>query len=141
MTLEGTVAQAWAAEPAWARPWVRANSSCLGWDDDEYIGMLPGCAVHLRWKYQYKDTRSLAVDLDQRRIVGDLCAADVATSLQGASLDAIVCASVFEHLPCPEQAMRSLHQMLRPKGKLVFRSRSRRSPTNMSKIMSLARIL
>lgn len=88
---------------------VRTGSRCLGWDDDEeYTRLLPGCEG---WGFSFREKRRLELDAPARRVRGDLCVAQAALP-PAATFEVILCASVFEHLACPQLAAYNLQRPL-----------------------------
>jgi SAM-dependent methyltransferase len=62
------------------------------------------------------DAETLAKNRAENRI----CASGESIPLPDASVDAVVCEYVVEHLIEPERVLRELHRILRPGGRLVF---------------------
>ena len=77
------------------------NSTCLGWDNTEYIEVesMPGCRE--LWVFRFAKQRSV-IDRRRRVIAGDLAVA--APGSEG-MFDSIVCNFVFEHVARPFQAI------------------------------------
>ena len=92
------------------------NSTCLGWDNTEYIEAesMPGCRE--RWVFRFANQRSV-IDRRHRVIAGDLA---VAAPGSEAMFDSIVCNFVFEHVARPFQAIAVIVSMLRPRGFLFW---------------------
>ena len=94
------------------------NSTCLGWDNFEYINpdVMPGC--RWRWKFIF-ESRSAhwRVDTKHRVVAGDISVAVLGTE---AMFDVIVCNQVFEHVARPTLAIAAIVRMLRPRGFLYW---------------------
>lgn len=95
---------------------TRPNSTCLGWDNTEFIGaeLMPGCQE--RWVFRFSKQRG-AIDHRHRVITGDLAVA--APGSEGL-FDTVVCNFVFEHVARPIQAIAVIVRMLRPRGLLFW---------------------
>ena len=115
------------------------NSTCLGWDNTEYIEVesMPGCRE--LWVFRFAKQRSV-IDRRRRVIAGDLAVA--APGSEG-MFDSIVCNFVFEHVARPFQAITVIVSMLRPRGLLFwcapFNERFHLVPGDFTATLSWAR--
>jgi hypothetical protein len=102
---------------------VHANSTCLGWDDETYLKLIPACGR--RWAFKFADHSArlhhAAVNVDRQRVAADLNSGLPPTHLGavGELFDLVLCNQVFEHVKYPHAAARTLHSMVAPGG-LVF---------------------
>lgn len=94
------------------------NSTCLGWDNTEYIDLLPGCQSGERWSFRFEARpRQRGVDRRRRLIKGDLT---LPVPGSESRFDVVICNQVFEHVERPIEAVRVLFAMLKPRGLLFW---------------------
>ena len=104
-------------------PRVSAGAACLGWDNTEYVDMVPNCDENRTWSLVYAPGDKVRVHPKLRRIVGSMDAMAGPVSNLGSvasAFDLIICNYVFEHVSRPSIGVRALYNLLRPSGLLFF---------------------